>query len=297
MVAQVSHPNVCVIHDSELDHDPPYLVLEYVEAETLRELLNARSPLDIDEAVRIAREIADGCHACHEQGIVHRDLKPENIKRDSRGRLKILDFGLARPFDPDQHHVTSDGRIVGTIAYLSPEQTQAGEVPIKAPSDQFSLGVILYEMLTGQRPFADKNKDKDEPKGVALLVRINECRPKSPRESRPEIDEALASIVLRMLQRDPIDRFGSMLEVVAKLDSYRAGNRVPVPLPPRSRWRHASRSAVAYCSSWPARSASDGYFGPKPQHRLSAGKPRGRPAHPRCSRRCHRPPRTGLSRI
>ena len=231
MAAQVRHPNVCVIHDSELDHKPPYLVLEYVNGETLRELLNAGSPLNLDEAVRIAREIADGCHACHEQGIVHRDLKPENIKRDSRGRIKILDFGLARPFDARQHHVTSDGRIVGTIGYLSPEQTQAGKVPIEAPSDQFSLGVILYEMLTGRRPFTDN----DDPQGVAMLVRINECRPKTPRQARPDIDAALESIVLRMLKRSPADRFGSMQQVVAALDSYRAGYRLPVPLPRRKR--------------------------------------------------------------
>jgi serine/threonine protein kinase len=240
MAAQVRHPNVCVIHDSELDQDPPYLVLEYVDGNTLRELLTAGSPLEIDEAVRIAREVADGCHACHEQGIVHRDLKPENIKRDSRGHIKILDFGLARPFDPDQRPVTSDGRIVGTIDYLSPEQTQAGRVPIGAPSDQFSLGVILYEMLTGRRPFSDN----DDPKGVATLIRINECRPRSPRASRPDVDEALASIVLRMLQRDPGDRFGSMLEVVATLDSNRAGNRLPVPLPHRGRWTRRAAICV-----------------------------------------------------
>ena len=229
MAAKVSHPNVCVIYDSELDHRPPHLVLEYVDGETLREILNGGSRMEIDEAVRIARDLADGCQSFHARGIVHRDLKPENIKRDRKGWVKILDFGLARPFDQSQHQLTSDGRIMGTIAYLSPEQTQAGRVRIGAPSDQFSLGVVLYEMLTGRRPFSVEN-DAD---GVATLMRIRECRPKGPRELRTEIDETLESIILRMLQKDAKERFGSMREVVVALDSYRAGNRRPVPLPHR----------------------------------------------------------------
>jgi hypothetical protein len=232
MAAQVRHPNVCVIHDSDLDHEPAFLVLEYVNGDTLREILKAGPRLEIDEAVRIAHEVAQGCHACHERGIVHRDLKPENIKRDDGGHVKILDFGLARPFDPEQQAITSGGRIVGTIPYLSPEQIRAGEVAVEAPSDQFALGVILYEMLTGRHPFAVP----DDPHGAATIANIRECRPLSPRKVRPEIDAALESIVLRMLQRDPADRFGSMQDVAAALDAYRAGNRLPVPGPRRRRW-------------------------------------------------------------
>ena len=244
MAAKVSsHPNVCVIYDSELDHRPPYLVLEYVDGETLRDILNAGSPMEIDEAVRIARDVADGCRAFHARGIVHRDLKPENIKRDRKGLVKILDFGLARPFDPAAHRITSDDRIIGTIAYLSPEQTLAGKVPIGPPSDQFSLGVVLYEMLAGRAPFSVENDHG----GLATVLRIQECRPEPLREIRPEIDEALQSIVLRMLQPRAGDRFQSMHQVVFELDAYREGNRRPVSLP-GPRWtRRAAMIGALLC--------------------------------------------------
>jgi hypothetical protein len=240
MAAQVNHPNVCVIHESHLDYEPPFLVLEYVSGETLRELMRGPVPLTIDEAVRIARDVAGGCHACHKKGIVHRDLKPENIKRSTDGWLKILDFGLARPFDSQTHPVTSDGNIIGTIDYLSPEQTRAGLVPIGAASDQFTLGVILYELLTGQRPFSVKN----DPTKMATLLRIRDCKPQPPRELRPDLDEALQSIMLRMLECRPGDRFKSMSDVVEVLDSYRAGNRDIVPTGRSRRW---FRLSVAGC--------------------------------------------------
>jgi serine/threonine protein kinase len=240
MAAQVNHANICAIYDTGLDRDPPYLVFAYVDGETLREILNAGGPMEIDEAVRIARDVADGCQACHTKGIVHRDLKPENIKRDRQGWVKILDFGLARPFDPDKDRITTRGRIVGTVDYMSPEQTQDGPVPVAPPSDQFSLGAILYEMLTGRPPFSVQGQTNR----VATLVRINECRPKSPRKSRPEINAALESIVLRMLRRDPKERFDSMREVVATLDSYREGNRIPVRWPQPRWWTHPAAIVV-----------------------------------------------------
>ncbi len=231
MAARVRHPNVCVIYDHDLDHSTPYLVLEYVDGQTLREILNAGSPLTIDAAAGIAREIAVGCHACHEKGIVHRDLKPENIKRDSHGHIKILDFGLARPFDPDQTQITSDGGIIGSIQYLSPEQTRAGETTIEAASDQFTLGVILYEMLTGRRPFRSRTIRRELPRssksrsaGRSILAGF------VPKSTRPWRRSSCACST-----RQPADRFASMAKVAEALDAYRAGNKRPVPLPDRRR--------------------------------------------------------------
>ena len=251
MAARVRHPNVCVIHDLNLDHEPAYLVLEYVPGDTLRDILKLRGRLDVKEAVRIAQQIAAGSHACHTQGIVHRDLKPGNIKVDDEGRVKILDFGLARPFDTDRDQFTKKGQVLGTMAYLSPEQTYGGHLPIEDASDQFALGVILYEMLTDKRPFAVP----DDPDGTATTLRIRLCQPPPtpPNTLRPEIDSALESYILRMLQRGPSDRFGSMKEVEKVLQAYLNGDRTVVPPRPPRRWsRVAAVAAVgaAITAAW-----------------------------------------------
>src|SRR6266540_1100662 len=157
-IAAISHPNILAIHDFGREGGVTFAVMELLEGETLRSRLSG-SELPWREAVEIGAAVADGLAAAHGKGIVHRDLKPENIFLTSDGRVKILDFGLARvkpPASPqDKSSIpteTEAGTIMGTVGYMSPEQVR-GE-PADAPSDIFSLGCVLYEMLSGRRAFA-----------------------------------------------------------------------------------------------------------------------------------------------
>ena len=154
-IAALNHPNICTLHDV----GPDYLVMELVDGPTLADRIRS-SPIPIDEALTLARQIADALQAAHDRGIVHRDLKPANIKITSDGRVKVLDFGLARLDDviesdpnssPTQQPATRDGMVLGTAAYMAPEQARGQAVDKRA--DIWAFGVVLYEMLTGRRPF------------------------------------------------------------------------------------------------------------------------------------------------
>src|SRR5436309_9296334 len=154
-IAALNHPNICTLHDV----GPNYLVMEYIEGATLA------GPIPMAEALPIARQIAEALEAAHEKGIVHRDLKPSNIKLTGDGKVKVLDFGLAKAFDNDTRNAGSDpansltltisatrvGMILGTAAYMSPEQARGAVVDKRA--DIWAYGVVLYEMLTGRELF------------------------------------------------------------------------------------------------------------------------------------------------
>src|SRR5260221_3078638 len=153
-VAALNHPNICTLHDV----GPNYLVMEYIEGPTLA------GPIPLAEALPIARQIAEALEAAHEKGIIHRDLKPANIKLTADGKVKVLDFGLAKAFDNDTRILdpansptltispTSTGMILGTAGYISPEQ--ARRIPVDNPADIWAYGVVLYEMLTGREMFS-----------------------------------------------------------------------------------------------------------------------------------------------
>src|SRR5581483_7935051 len=149
-IAALNHPNICTLYDT----GPDYLVMEWIEGPTLADRIR-KGPLPFEEAMRIARQIADAIETAHDNGIVHRDLKPANIKLRLDGSVKVLDFGLAkslaRPEHPDSQELRLSGMILGTAAYMSPEQALGQEVDKR--SDIWAFGVVLYEMLTGSRPF------------------------------------------------------------------------------------------------------------------------------------------------
>ncbi|MHC4331878.1 MAG: serine/threonine-protein kinase, partial [Planctomycetota bacterium] len=158
LLASLNHPNIAVIHDIiEQDASSGYLVLEYIPGQTLAERI-ADEPVKLEEALSISRQIAEALLGAYEQGIAHRDLKPGNIKITPEGRVKVLDFGLAKAIgtqeEKPQSTITQAGRIVGTPAYMSPEQARGN--PTDHRTDIWSFGCIMYEMLTGQLPFDGK---------------------------------------------------------------------------------------------------------------------------------------------
>src|SRR5512140_3339154 len=159
-VAQLSHPNILAIHDFGRQGETAYAVMELLEGETLRERLEG-GPLPSRKAVDLAAQIAEGLAAAHEKGIVHRDLKPENVFVTGEGRVKLLDFGLAKRLGPAAGPVsglqtvekhTDAGTVMGTVGYMSPEQVRGETADHR--SDIFSFGVVLYEMLTGRKAFS-----------------------------------------------------------------------------------------------------------------------------------------------
>ena len=221
-LSQLSHPNVCTLYDVGEDGATHFIVMEFLEGRTLAAQLG-RGQLAIDQAVEYALQIADGLSKAHAIGVIHRDLKPANVMLTTDGFVKILDFGLSKHLDTGGSVNTTlvtagSGPVVGTIAYMAPEQTEGARADVR--SDIFSFGVMLYEMLTGVRPFDGNNV-------VSTIRRINDATPRPPHEMRPDIPPALASVIARALEKDPQHRFQSVPELRAQL---RAGAmRSPVP--------------------------------------------------------------------
>src|SRR5689334_17946829 len=183
-VAQLSHPHIVGVIDAGEDEGRPYIVFEYVEGETLKERIRRMGRLPIGEAVAYAIEIARALGAAHARHIVHRDVKPQNVLIDEEGSAKVTDFGIARTLDEDG--LTQDGRVLGTTDYVSPEQA-LGQ-PVSGQSDLYSLGIVLYEMLTGQVPFRGENQ-------VAVAMKhVRDAMPDIQR-LRPEVSAALAAVV------------------------------------------------------------------------------------------------------
>lgn len=218
-VAQLSHPHIVGVIDAGEDAGRPYIVFEYVEGETLKERIRRLGQLPIGEAVAYAIEIARALGAAHARHIVHRDVKPQNVLIDEEGSAKVTDFGIARTLDEDG--LTQDGRVLGTTDYVSPEQALGH--PVSGQSDLYSLGVVLFEMLTGTVPFRGENQ---------VAVAMKHVREELPdvRELRPEASAALAAVVDRATAKDLEERYRSDDELiddlsdVLALETARAGS-------------------------------------------------------------------------
>ena len=207
-VAQVSHPNVVAVIDAGEDGGRPYIVFEYVDGETLKQRIDRLGRLPLDEAAAYAIEVGRGLAAAHARRLVHRDVKPQNVLIDSEGRAKVTDFGIARELEQDG--LTKTGRVLGTTDYVSPEQAMGKGVD--ARSDIYSLGILLYEMLTGEVPF-----QADNLVGVAMK-HVNEKMPDVQKERR-DVSSALAAVIERATEKKPDKRYPDMNAMLADLEN------------------------------------------------------------------------------
>jgi serine/threonine protein kinase len=198
VAAQLHHPNTVRIYDVGVDGAHPYLVLEWIDGRPLDQLI--RDPvLTVDGSLRVAFHVAQALHDAHEHGVVHRDVKPSNILIDQAGRPKLADFGLAKFVDGSKS-LSGVGDLIGTPKYMSPEQVLLPSEEIDARTDVFSLGAVLYEMLTGKPPF-------DGPTPLAILRQLTDEDPTPPHEVNPEIPDEVAAICMKALAKDRDKRY------------------------------------------------------------------------------------------
>jgi hypothetical protein len=207
LVARLSHPNIVTVIDRGQDHGRQYIVFEHVEGENLKELVLRTGRLPVRRALELALAVADALAFAHGQGLVHRDVKPQNVLLSREGDVKVTDFGIARSLDVE-HGVTQTGTVLGTGEYLAPEQ--ASGKPVSPATDVYSLGVVLWELLAGEVPFAGENF-------VAVALRHVNEPPPSLLERRPDVSPRLAAAVERALAKDPGHRFPSMAALAGEL--------------------------------------------------------------------------------
>jgi serine/threonine-protein kinase len=199
-VAQLQHPNIVTVIDRGEENGRQYIVFEYIDGENLKELVVRKGRLDVRTALEIALEIAHGLSFAHEHGLVHRDVKPQNVLLNGDGGAKVTDFGIARSLDVERS-VTQTGTVLGTSNYIAPEQ--ASGQPVDAQTDVYSLGIVLYEMLTGELPFPGENF-------VAVAMKhIQEPSP-SVLDARGDVPLRIAEMIDRALEKDPEQRFPTM---------------------------------------------------------------------------------------
>ena len=283
--SSLQHPNICTIFDVDEVEGRPFIAMELLEGETLRERLGP-GPLKVDALLDMGIQIADALEAAHERGILHRDIKPANIFVTRRNEAKLLDFGLAKHAEPApgsgdteaatairDEHLTSPGSALGTVAYMSPEQAR-GET-LDARSDVFSCGAVLYEMATGRQPFAGNTS-------AIIFDAILNRAPVSPVQLRPEVPEELNRIVNTALEKDRDLRYQSAAELKTDLkrlrrDSTSASGKTPVPAAPAElkirRWRFPALAAVLVAAAgaawWLSHHRADGAGGARSQRTIA----------------------------
>jgi serine/threonine protein kinase len=214
---RLSHPNIVTIHEVGVENGRYYIVMEYLEGENLRERLQRQGAIPLKEAVDITLQVLAALEHAHRMGVVHRDIKPENIHLLPDGLVKLTDFGIARiVFEPN---ITIDGQIFGTPSYMSPEQIEGGE--IDARTDIFSVGVVLYEMLTGRKPFTGESI-------VTITYNILHKEPTPP----PGVPYGIERVLMRAMAKRPNDRYSSAREMAEDLKRAMEPGALVMPAPP-----------------------------------------------------------------
>ena len=212
--AGLSHPNVVAIHDRGEAEGSYFIVMEYVEGRTLKELIVTRGMCPVPVAISYTRQVLAALRYAHRNGIVHRDIKPHNVLVDNEGRVKVADFGIARA---GTSQMTEAGSIIGTAQYLSPEQARGA--PVDESSDLYSTGIVLYELLTGEVPFTGETP-------VEIAMKHLSQIPPAPSTLRPEIPRDVDLVVLRALAKEPADRYRSAKEMDRDLELVGRGEAV-----------------------------------------------------------------------
>ena len=228
-VASFAHPNIIDVYDVGEVSGAPYIVMEYVPGDTLKEIIRSEGPFAADDVAALIEQVAAALDYAHARGVVHRDVKPQNILVTREGLAKVVDFGIAK--GPGDLSLTDVGMAIGSAHYLSPEQ--ASGLPATPISDVYALGVIAYEMLAGRLPF-----DADTAVGVAML-HVNQA-PTPPDEIDFEVPPPAADIVLRALEKDPTRRFPSCGAFAEALTHWRTGG-----IPPKGAMAHPSPPAAS----------------------------------------------------
>jgi eukaryotic-like serine/threonine-protein kinase len=264
--AGLSHPNIVSIYDRGEAEGTYYIAMEYLDGRSLKEIVVARGPLPISDAIEATRQVLTALRFAHRKGVVHRDIKPHNVMADADGRLKVTDFGIARA---GVSQMTEAGSIIGTAQYLSPEQARGAAVDQR--SDLYSIGVVLYEMLTGQVPFTGESP-------VEIAMKHLSDTPRPPSLLRPEIPPDLDMVVLRALAKNPEDRFQTAEEMDAELERVAAGVGVTA---------ETADAATAVLSGTALASAPTAIVPPRrppaqtrPSYRYAEPPPRRRPIWP-----------------
>lgn len=209
--ARLNHPNLVQIYDRAQVDGTSYIVMEYVEGETLKDLIRREAPLDPRRAIGIAMQVLAALRVAHQAGVIHRDIKPQNILVQPDGRVKVADFGIARAGGSD---MTEAGSIVGTAQYLAPEQAQG--LDLGPPADLYAVGVVLYEMLTGRVPFEGDS-------AVTIAMKHVQEPPEQLTQRNPLVPPSLEAVVMRALAKNPAQRYATAEEMGVDLDRVRQG--------------------------------------------------------------------------
>lgn len=236
--AALNHPHIVSIYDRGEAEDSYYIAMEYLEGRSLKDVINEEGPLQPAVAIDYAEQMLRALQFAHENNVIHRDIKPHNIVINDRGQLKVTDFGIARAGSSPS--VTETGSIIGTAQYLSPEQAKGKAV--EQSSDLYSLGIVLYEMLTGRVPFEGENP-------VAIALKHLSDEPVPPQALVPEIPDNLNAVVMRALAKDPRDRYPGAEEFLADLERCRQDLPVVAPLPADDTARTSVLSAGAVAAA------------------------------------------------
>ena len=220
-LAQLNHPNIVTVIDRGEFEGRQFIVFEHVEGENLKELVDREGQLPVDRALALVHQVARGLAFAHDHGVIHRDVKPHNVLIDEDGVAKVTDFGIARSLDPADG-LTETGTLLGTSEYIAPEQASGARVDER--SDQYSLAVVLYELLTGEPPYTGDN---------FMAVAMKHIQQPVPRvrDVRPDVAPRIDAIVARAMAKRPDDRFPSTEAMMAALEAARVGkDSTPVPI-------------------------------------------------------------------